>query len=181
MALTKRLYKNHKVVITAENLNDIQDSILALEERAGIVPGEGESTKIINVINSAGTLTAASAAAYPDGLYWVAQPITFSGSTEGDTLEVVGLASKSGYTWLVYGSGGSGTTDSDGVIIEGSVQYPEMDLPEVQSVAVVEATDSAELTFSLEGGEDSVHTVTFENGRPVNINIDGTDVPITWG
>lgn len=32
MGLTKRVYENHKTVIPAENLNDIQDAIIALEK-----------------------------------------------------------------------------------------------------------------------------------------------------
>lgn len=117
MALTKRLYKNHQTVITAQNMNDIQDAILALEQRAGIVPGEGETTKIINVINADSSLTAAEAAAHPDGLYWVEIPVTFTDSTGALTFQLLGLAAKSGYTWLSYNAGQEGTTDENGVLI----------------------------------------------------------------
>ena len=33
MALTKRVYQKGKTCITAQNLNDIQDAIIALEEQ----------------------------------------------------------------------------------------------------------------------------------------------------
>lgn len=116
MALTKRLYTNHQTVITAENMNDIQDAILELEQQAGIVPGEGESTKIVNVINSVGTMTAAEAAALPDGLYWVASPVTITDSTAAISFQLQGLAAKIGYTWLSYSTGQEGTTDENGVL-----------------------------------------------------------------
>ena len=116
MGLTKRLYKDHEVVITAKNLNDIQDSILTLEERAGIVPGEGETTKIINVLNSVGSLTAAQAASLPDGLYWVVNPITFQNADKSQTYEVSGLAAKSGNVWQSFGNGKAGVTDDAGTL-----------------------------------------------------------------
>ena len=37
MALTKVTYENHKTVITAQNLNDIQDAVIALEGDMGDV------------------------------------------------------------------------------------------------------------------------------------------------
>ena len=117
MALTKRLYKNHQTVITAENMNDIQDAILALEQMAGIIPGEGETTKIINVINLTGALTAAQAANHPDGLYWVANPVTFQDATGALTFHLSGLAAKNGSTWLGYGAGQEISINTNGAIV----------------------------------------------------------------
>lgn len=42
MALTKREYVNNETTITAENLNAIQDSIIALEADAPVVLTEAE-------------------------------------------------------------------------------------------------------------------------------------------
>ena len=39
MALTKRNYVSGETVITAENLNEIQDSIIALESNGGVGMG----------------------------------------------------------------------------------------------------------------------------------------------
>lgn len=38
MALTKRNYVSGETIITAENLNDIQDSIIELEDKGGGAP-----------------------------------------------------------------------------------------------------------------------------------------------
>ena len=43
MALTKRNYVSGETVITAENLNEIQDSIIALESNGGITPTIGDN------------------------------------------------------------------------------------------------------------------------------------------
>lgn len=43
MALTKRNYVSGKTVITAENLNEIQDSIIALESNGGSTPYIGDN------------------------------------------------------------------------------------------------------------------------------------------
>lgn len=177
MALTKRLYKNHETVITAQNMNDIQDAILALEQMAGIVPGEGETTKIINVINAAGTVTAAQAAAHPDGLYWVENPITLQNEAQSEQLEVVGLASKRGLTWYVYDNWSTGTTDANGVLLEKDTLASA---PAVESISVVKAEDTVTMTLHQEDGSSSICTITLYAGEPENINIDGTDIPISW-
>lgn len=39
MALTKKNYVNGKTVITAENLNDIQDAVIDLESKGGVGMG----------------------------------------------------------------------------------------------------------------------------------------------
>lgn len=43
MALSKRTYVSGQTIITAENLNDIQDSIIALEKNDGIIPHIGDN------------------------------------------------------------------------------------------------------------------------------------------
>lgn len=43
MALTKRNYVSGETVITAENLNEIQDAIVALESNGGITPHIGDN------------------------------------------------------------------------------------------------------------------------------------------
>lgn len=43
MALTKRNYVSGETIITAENLNDIQDSIIALESNDGVTPHIGDN------------------------------------------------------------------------------------------------------------------------------------------
>ena len=43
MALSKRTYVSGQTIITAENLNDIQDSIIALEKNDGITPHIGDN------------------------------------------------------------------------------------------------------------------------------------------
>ena len=43
MALSKRTYVSGKTVITAENLNEIQDSIIALENNGSVTPHIGDN------------------------------------------------------------------------------------------------------------------------------------------
>ena len=43
MALTKRNYVSGETVITAKNLNEIQDSIIELESNGGITPHIGDN------------------------------------------------------------------------------------------------------------------------------------------
>lgn len=43
MALTKRNYVSGETVITAKNLNEIQDAIIALESNGGITPHIGDN------------------------------------------------------------------------------------------------------------------------------------------
>ena len=43
MALSKRTYVSGQTIITAENLNDIQDSIIALEKNDGVIPHIGDN------------------------------------------------------------------------------------------------------------------------------------------
>lgn len=116
MALTKRLYKNHKVVITAENLNEIQDAIIELERVVGIVPGEGESVWNVTIINPNSNYTLAETVALPDGLYWVLNPITFTSEDQTETFTISELVAKYGYAWQVYASGRSCVTDAAGVL-----------------------------------------------------------------
>lgn len=116
MALTKRLYINHKTVITAENLNDIQDAIIALEQVVGIVPGEGEATRTICVINPNGNYTLAETVALPDGLYWLVNPIIFTNADATETFRLTGLAAKTGSVWVVYDTGSCCTVDDAGVL-----------------------------------------------------------------
>lgn len=193
MGLTKRLYKNHKTVITGENLNDIQDAILALEQLAGIVPGEGETTKIINVINAAGTMAASTAAGLPDGLYWVANPITFQDELKTDSFQITGMAEKDDLSWIDYGSGTVGTTDENGVLLNwlylGFPEVSEADEGKVLGVqggkwALVDAdrsspvesvSASADGTYQLafEDGSTAAGTVTFDDqGLPTGLTDD---------
>lgn len=116
MALTKVTYENHKTVITAQNMNDIQDAILELEKAAGNVPGAGEATRTIAVINPKSNYTASEAAALPDGLYWVENPITFTNADETESFSISGLAAKGGNAWLVYDTGRACVTDAAGVL-----------------------------------------------------------------
>lgn len=116
MALTKRFYINHKTVITAENLNDIQDAIIALEKVVGIVPGEGEATRTISVINPNGNYTLGETVALTDGLYWVANPIAFANEDATETFQLMGLVAKSGSVWVVYDTGSCCTVDDAGVL-----------------------------------------------------------------
>lgn len=117
MALTKRFYANHKTVITAENMNDIQDAILALEKAAGIVPGAGEATRNIAVVNPKGNYTLIETVALPDGLYWFANPVTFKDETQTETFQLYGLVAKTGDAWLTYDNGRTCVTDENGVMI----------------------------------------------------------------
>lgn len=117
MALTKRFYTNHKTVITAENMNDIQDAIIALEALAGITPGEGEATRNISVVNPNGNYTLAETVALPDGLYWFANPVTFKDDTQTETFQLNGLVAKTGDAWLTYDNGRTCVTDENGVMI----------------------------------------------------------------
>lgn len=71
MALTKRNYVSGKTVITAENLNDIQDSIIALESNGGVGMGitgatVGQIAKIA-AVDASGVPTAWSPADMPSG------------------------------------------------------------------------------------------------------------------
>lgn len=43
MALSKRTYVSGQTIITAENLNEIQDAIIALESNGGITPHIGDN------------------------------------------------------------------------------------------------------------------------------------------
>lgn len=117
MALTKRFYTNHKTVITAENMNDIQDSIIALEALAGIVPGEGEATRNISVVNRNGNFTLVETVGLPDGLYWFDNPVTFKDDTQTETFQLYGLVAKTENGWLNYDNGRSCITDDFGVLI----------------------------------------------------------------
>lgn len=116
MALTKREYKDHQVVITAKNLNDIQDAIIALEKVVGAVPGEGEATRTIAVINPNGNLTLKEAVALPGGMYWVKSPITFTNEDQTESFTLSGLVAKEENLWLSYNTGTACTTDDDGVL-----------------------------------------------------------------
>ena len=116
MALTKRTYKDHKVVITAKNLNDIQDSIIALEKVVGIVPGEGEATRTISVVNPNGNLTLAEAVALPDGLYWFKNPVAFTNEDQTETFQISGLVAKQETAWLSYDTGTACATDDSGIL-----------------------------------------------------------------
>lgn len=181
MALTKRLYKNHQTVITAENMNDIQDAILGLEQLAGIVPGERETTKIINVINPAGSLTAAQAAAHPDGLYWVVNPVTFQTEDQTRVFTISGLAAKTGNAWQNYGTGQEGTTDETGVLIscQSTVMARAVNvaIDETGSGYTIEYTDGSTVQgwaeFDEEGNpvsltDDQGNSVAFSGGYPVS-------------
>lgn len=117
MALTKVTYENHKTVITAQNLNDIQDAILELEKATGNVPGAGEATRTIAVINPRSNYTASEAAALPDGLYWVENPITFTNADKTESFSISGLSAKAGSAWLVYETGRTCEIDAAGVLI----------------------------------------------------------------
>lgn len=117
MALTKVTYENHKTVITAQNLNDIQDAILELEKASGNVPGAGEATRTIAVINPRSNYTVSEAAALPDGLYWVENPITFTNAAKTESFSISGLAAKAERAWLVYETGRTCETDDAGVLI----------------------------------------------------------------
>ena len=117
MALTKRLYKNHQTVITAENMNDIQDAIIALEALAGIVPGEGEATRNISVVNPNGNFTLVETVGLPDGLYWFDNPVTFKDDTQTETFQLSGLVAKTENGWLNYDNGRACITDEFGVLI----------------------------------------------------------------
>lgn len=117
MALTKRFYTNHKTVITAENMNDIQDAIIALEAFAGITPGEGEATRNISVVNPNGNYTLAETVALPDGLYWFVNPVTFKDETQTVAFQVSGLVAKADTAFLTYDNGRSCVTDDNGVLI----------------------------------------------------------------
>lgn len=71
MALTKRNYVSGKTVITAENLNDIQDAILDLERKDGVGMGitgaaVGQIAKI-TAVDENGVPTAWEAADMPSG------------------------------------------------------------------------------------------------------------------
>lgn len=48
MALNKRLYKDNETVITADNLNDIQDEIIANQQAIEELQKQGASTNIVN-------------------------------------------------------------------------------------------------------------------------------------
>lgn len=71
MALTKRNYVSGKTVITAENLNEIQDAIIALESNGGVGMGitgatVGQIAKIA-AVDSDGVPTAWSPVDMPSG------------------------------------------------------------------------------------------------------------------
>lgn len=71
MALTKRNYVSGKTVITAENLNEIQDSIIALESNGGVGMGitgatVGQIAKI-SAVDASGKPTAWSPVDMPSG------------------------------------------------------------------------------------------------------------------
>lgn len=129
MALTKRFYTNHKTVITAENLNEIQDAIIALESLAGIVPGEGEATRNISVVNRNGNFTLVETVGLPDGLYWFVNPVTFTDDTQTETFQLYGLVAKTENGWLNYDTGRACVTDDLGVLIA----WTYTSLPEANS------------------------------------------------
>jgi hypothetical protein len=129
VALTKRFYTNHKTVITAENMNDIQDAIIALEALAGIVPGEGEATRNISVVNRNGNFTLVETVGLPDGLYWFDNPVTFKDDTQTETFQLYGLVAKTENGWLNYDTGRACVTDEFGVLIA----WTYTSLPEANS------------------------------------------------
>jgi hypothetical protein len=129
VALTKRFYTNHKTVITAENMNDIQDAIIALEALAGIVPGEGEATRNISVVNRNGNFTLVETVGLPDGLYWFDNPVTFKDDTQTETFQLYGLVAKTENGWLNYDTGRACVTDDLGVLIA----WTYTSLPEANS------------------------------------------------
>lgn len=181
MALTKRLYKDHETVITAQNMNDIQDAIIELEQMAGIVPGEGETTKVVNVINDAGNMTAAQAAAHPDGLYWVANPVTFQDSAKTESVEVSGLAAKSERTWCVYSTGALITTDENGVLLEWIIPDQSEEAPTATDIAVVKSDNVITISVLLEDGSTSEHKIILDaDGYPEEIQVDDVSIPVSW-
>lgn len=71
MALTKKNYVNGKTVITAENLNEIQDAVLDLESKAGVGMGitgatVGQIAKI-TAVDESGKPTAWAPVDMPSG------------------------------------------------------------------------------------------------------------------
>ncbi len=103
MALTKVVYVNGVTVITAENLNDIQDAIIALEEAASVTIDTSLSTSstnpvqnqaIANAIQALQTALAgkADSSAIPQNvLQYVSQTLTTAQQTQAR--ENIGAAS----------------------------------------------------------------------------------------
>lgn len=138
MALTKRFYTNHKTVITAENMNDIQDAIIALEALAGIVPGEGEATRNISVVNRNGNFTLVETVGLPDGLYWFDNPVTFKDDTQTETFQLYGLVAKTENGWLNYDTGRACVTDDLGVLVAWTyTSLPEANLENEGNILAV--------------------------------------------
>ena len=50
MALEKVTYENERTVINAKNLNDIQDAIIALEDKVPLV-SESDNGKVLMVVD----------------------------------------------------------------------------------------------------------------------------------
>lgn len=80
MGLEKRTYIDKETVITAKNLNDIQDAIIALE--AGMVHTAAPAARLVNV-----TLSASKWSLVSDNLY--SQVVTISEITENSKVDLL--------------------------------------------------------------------------------------------
>ena len=50
MALEKVTYEDNKTVITAKNLNDIQDALIAAQQELATLKAQGTSASIVNAV-----------------------------------------------------------------------------------------------------------------------------------
>lgn len=65
-----------------------------------------------------------------------------------------------------------------GLMVDAVTPYSQT--PGVSSVHTKSTGDTYEMTLSLDDGSISKNIITFENGLPSNINVDGVDIPFTW-
>ena len=209
MALTKRNYVSGKTVITAENLNEIQDSIIALESNGGVGMGitgatVGQIAKIA-AVDESGSPTAWSPADMPSGgVSTVDLDTTLTQSGKAADAKAVGDALAALENKIPTASGGMSVTAADLLVtILRNAEYstdqsdnitalatalnatPEPDEPIVVRYAITnnltECVNSNAAT-SLTEGASYTATLTASDGfvlDAVTVTMGGVDVTAT--
>lgn len=140
MALTKRTYKNNETVITAENLNAIQDEIIRIDNALENGDFDGQDGKDGVTPNfSIGTVTTLSAGSNATA--------SITGTAANPVLNLGIPKGKDG----TNGSGGGGT-GADGVGIASVKQTTTSTADDGNNIITVTLTDGTSSTFTVQNG-----------------------------
>lgn len=160
MALTKINYVSGKTVITAENLNDIQDAVLDLESKDGVGMGITGAT-----VGQIAKITAVDESGKPTAWSPVDMP---SGGVSGDVTNIITYPVAQKYEvsdYYKYVSYTQATLNTDGTLNESGVGFTTDYLPVIPGETLfLSATVTTKVAF-FSKNKDFIGQITVASGQ----------------